>query len=94
MARVAIRYCPRCKWLPRAAWLAQELLGTFTEELSEVALVPDARGGVLEVLVDGEVVASRKRDGGLLQPKELKQRVRDKIAPNRDLGHVDRSGAK
>ncbi|MFT9166396.1 MAG: Rdx family protein, partial [Komagataeibacter saccharivorans] len=32
----------------------------------------------------------RKRDGGFPGPKELKQRVRDVIAPERDMGHIDR----
>ncbi|HEU5015811.1 MAG TPA: Rdx family protein [Roseiflexaceae bacterium] len=38
--RVAIRYCTQCRWLLRAAWMAQELLTTFVTELGGVALVP------------------------------------------------------
>ena len=30
---VEIKYCVRCGWLPRSAWMAQELLGTFGEAL-------------------------------------------------------------
>ena len=41
--RVEIRYCVKCRWMLRAAWLAQELLSTFEEEIGGVALVP---GGV------------------------------------------------
>jgi selenoprotein W-related protein len=44
--RVEIEYCTQCRWLLRAAWLAQELLTTFEQELGEVALVPGT-GGVL-----------------------------------------------
>ncbi|MBI4337755.1 MAG: SelT/SelW/SelH family protein [Chloroflexi bacterium] len=87
--RVEIMYCTQCGWLPRAIWLAQELLATFDQELSEVALVP-ATGGVLEVRVDGAMVWSLKAEGGLPQPKELKRRVRDLVAPGRKLGHADR----
>ena len=40
--RVQIEYCTQCRWLLRAAWMAQELLATFESELGEVALVPTA----------------------------------------------------
>lgn len=88
--RVEIEYCTQCRWLLRAAWMAQELLTTFNSELSEVALIP-GKGGVLEVRVDGATVWSRKVEGRLPEPPELKQRVRDRVAPSRKLGHADRS---
>ena len=87
--RVEIEYCTQCRWMLRAAWLAQELLTTFEDDLAEVALVP-GRGGVFEVRVDAETVWSRETERGFPQPKELKQRVRDVIAPGRSLGHSDR----
>ena len=89
--RVEIEYCPRCRWLLRAAWLAQELLETFDTELGEVALVPGA-SGVFEIRVDGDLVWSREAEGGFPEAKQLKQRVRDHVAPDRDLGHIDRPG--
>lgn len=88
--RVEIEYCPRCRWLLRSAWLAQELLETFDTELGEVALIPGA-SGVFEIRVEGERVWSREADGGFPEAKQLKQRVRDRIAPDRNLGHADRS---
>ncbi len=87
--RVEIEYCTQCRWMLRAAWLAQELLTTFEDDLAEVALVP-GKGGVFEVRVDAETVWSRETERGFPQPKELKQRVRDVIAPGRSLGHSDR----
>jgi len=87
--RVEIRYCTQCRWLLRAAWLAQELLTTFEAELGEVALVPGT-GGVFEVRVDGETLWSRAERGRFPELKELKQLVRDHVAPERDLGHSDR----
>jgi len=87
--RVAITYCRQCNWLLRAGWMAQELLSTFGEELGEVALRP-ATGGAFWIEVDGTIVWERVRDGGFPDVKALKQRVRDAIAPDRDLGHVDR----
>ena len=87
--RIEIEYCTQCRWMLRAAWLAQELLTTFEQDVAEIALVP-GRGGVFEVRVDAETVWSRVGDGGFPQPKELKQRVRDVVAPGRSLGHSDR----
>ena len=86
---VGIEYCRRCRWLLRSAWMAQELLTTFQEELGGVTLIPNAEGGVFEVRLAGEPIFSRKQDGGFPDIKELKQLVRDRVAPGRDLGHVD-----
>jgi len=87
--RVEIEYCTQCRWLLRAAWMAQELLTTFETELNEVALKPGT-GGIFEVRLDGETLFSRKQHERFPESKELKQLVRDRIAPGRDLGHSDR----
>lgn len=89
MNRVEIDYCPRCRWLLRAGWYAQELLSSFETELQEVALRP-AESGVFTIRLNGEVLADRKRDGGFPEITALKRAVRDRVAPSRDLGHVDR----
>jgi len=86
---IAITYCRQCNWMLRAAWMAQELLSTFADDLGEVALVPGT-GGVFVIECDGEPIWDRTRDGGFPDAKTLKQRVRDRIEPARDLGHVDR----
>jgi selenoprotein W-related protein len=86
---VRIRYCTGCKWLLRAAWLAQELLSTFGEDLGEVALIPDETGGVFDVHIDSELVWSRAEKQRFPEAKEIKQAVRDIVAPGRDLGHID-----
>ncbi len=87
--RIEIEYCTGCRWLLRAAWLAQELLSTFEAELAEVALIPGATGGIFEVRIEGKTLWSRHEQGRFPEPKEIKQRVRDVVAPGRDLGHVD-----
>ena len=87
--RIAIRYCTQCHWLLRAAWMAQELLSTFGTDLGEVSLQPGT-GGVFVITYDGEVIWERKTDGGFPDVKQLKQRVRDHLDPDRDLGHLDR----
>ena len=91
---VEITYCRLCNWLLRAGWTAQELLSTFAAELGSVTLIPDDTGGVFEVKVDGRLIWSRKDQGRFPEMKELKQLVRDKVAPERDLGHVDSKEAK
>ena len=88
LPRVEIIYCRQCRWLMRAAWMAQELLTTFEEDLGEVALRPGT-GGIFEVRVEDTLVWSRKVEGGFPEIKVLKQRVRDQVAPDRDLGHSD-----
>lgn len=89
--QVEIEYCTQCRWLLRAAWLAQELLTTFEADLAGVNLMPGT-GGVLEVRLNGEVLFNRKQAGRFPESKELKQLIRDVIAPDRDLGHSDRPG--
>lgn len=69
--------------------MAQELLTTFAEELGEVALVPGS-GGIFEVRLNGEVLWNKKAAGRYPEPKEIKQLIRDRIAPSKDLGHSDR----
>lgn len=94
-SRVAITYCVKCKWQLRAQWYAGELLQTFDEMLAEVALRPaakDAEAGVFRVAVNGTDVWNRKRDGGFPEIGELKRRVRDLVAPEMSLGHIDRAG--
>ena len=85
---VEMEICTQCRWLLRAAWLAQELLTTFDGDLKSVNLVPGT-GGILEVRCDGVVIFSRKEAGRFPESKELKQLIRDLIDPERSLGHSD-----
>lgn len=85
---VEIEYCTQCRWLLRAAWLAQELLTTFEGELGGVTLTPGT-GGIFEVRCDAVLLWSRKQEGRFPEAKELKQRLRDVIAPDKPLGHSD-----
>ncbi len=87
---LVIEYCTQCHWLLRAAYFAQELLTTFEAELGGVTLIP-GQGGVFEVRLGNDIVWSRKKEGGFPEAKELKQRVRDLIAPAKDLGHSGRA---
>ena len=86
---VTITYCSQCNWLLRAAWIAQELLSSFSTDLASVTLVPGT-GGIYEIKVDDELIWERKRDGGFPEAAALKQRVRDICFPERSLGHIDK----
>lgn len=90
LPRVEIVYCTQCRWLLRAAWMAQELLTTFVDELGEVALAPGT-GGVFQVRVNEELIWDRAERERFPDIKELKQLVRDRIAPQKELGHSERS---
>jgi selenoprotein W-related protein len=85
---VEIEYCTQCRWLLRAAWLAQELLTTFEQDLHNVSLQPGT-GGIFEVRLNGAVIFSRKEAARFPESKELKQLIRDVIDPERNLGHSD-----
>lgn len=91
---IEIEYCPGCRWLLRAGWTAQELLTTFESELGAVTLRPSELAGTFRVRVEGLTVWNRKDEGRFPEMKELKQRIRDQIAPQRDLGHSDVGGAQ
>ena len=78
--RVEIEYCSQCRFILRASWMAQELLTTFADELGEVALVPGT-GGIFEVRLNGEQLWNKKQAGRYPEPKEIKQLIRDRIAP-------------
>ena len=88
--RITIAYCKQCQWLLRSAWMAQELLSTFGADLGEVALIPGT-GGVFQIAYESDILWNCKRDGGFPDAKTLKQRVRGRLDPARDLGHVDRT---
>lgn len=88
--RIVITYCRQCNWLLRSGWMAQELLSTFSEELGEVALRPGT-GGTFRIELDGETIWDRVADGGFPEIKVLRGRVRDRVAPDRGLGHTDRA---
>lgn len=89
-AEIVVEYCPKCKWLLRAAYIAQELLTTFEEELKGVSLQPSAVSGRFQISLNGECIFDRKREGGFPEVKQLKQLVRDHVCPDKNLGHSDR----
>ncbi|CAJ0745793.1 3523_t:CDS:10, partial [Entrophospora sp. SA101] len=86
--RIEIEFCIQCRWTLRAGWMAQELFITFGNALGEVALIP-GMSAVFKVTIDGEIIWDRKKEGRFPELKELKQLIRNKIAPDMKLGHSD-----
>lgn len=86
---ITIEYCPKCNWMLRAAWLAQEILVTFENELEKVSLKPSSIAGIFIIKIGEHTVFDRKINGGFVEPKIYKQLIRDYIAPKKHLGHSD-----
>lgn len=87
---ISIEYCPRCGWMLRSAYMAQELLSTFTEQLKGVTLIPSETSGTFIISINDQLIFDRKDAGRFPEIKELKKLVRDHINPGMDLGHTDR----
>ena len=89
---IIIEYCPKCGWLLRSAYMAQEILTTFTEDVEAVSLKPAEVSGTFTIDINGEILFDRRERGRFPEIKELKQLIRDKINPEKSLGHSDKKG--
>jgi len=87
---VSIEYCPKCGWLLRSAYMAQELLTTFNDDLKGVLLVPSEISGRFIISINDEKIFDRKEQGRFPEIKELKQMIRDVVNPDKSLGHSDK----
>lgn len=87
---ITIEYCPKCGWLLRAAYMAQELLTTFTDDVEGVTLKPSHTAGTYTIFVNDNAVFDRKTEGRFPEIKELKQLVRNIVNPEKSLGHSDK----
>ena len=84
---ITIEYCPQCGWLLRAAYMAQELLTTFTGDVKGIMLQPSDTAGRYTISINNKIIFDRKTAGRFPEIKELKQLVRDLVNPAKDLGH-------
>lgn len=87
---IQIEYCPKCGWMLRAAYMAQELLTTFTGDIQGITLLPSDINGRYQIRVDDQLIFDRKIQGRFPEIKELKQIIRDIVAPEKSLGHSDK----
>ncbi|MEJ7587263.1 MAG: SelT/SelW/SelH family protein [Ferruginibacter sp.] len=86
---ITIAYCPKCNWMLRSAYIAQEFLTTFSDDLKAVTLQPSEVNGAFHISVNEQKIFDRKDYGGFPEIKELKQLVRDIVSPGKNLGHSD-----
>lgn len=86
---VSITYCPKCGWMLRSAYMAQEILTTFVDEVMGVTLLPSETSGVFSVHVGEKLIFDRKQMQRFPEIKELKQLIRDEVDPTKHLGHSD-----
>ena len=86
---IEIEYCTKCRWLLRASWIAQELLSTFSPDISGVTLIPSDIAGIFEIRCGRDIIWERGKKKGMPEIKELKRKVRDIVAPEKTLGHID-----
>ncbi|MBK9130840.1 MAG: Rdx family protein [Gammaproteobacteria bacterium] len=84
--RVVVEYCCRCGFMLRAAWVAQELLKTFEDEIVEVALRPDS-GGIFAIRLDETLLFSNKVEGRFPEMRELRERLAAALGSDKRFGH-------
>lgn len=87
---IEIEYCPKCGWMLRAAYMAQELLTTFTDDVKGVMLIPSTISGRYSISINTQIVFDRKKEGKFPEIKDLKQLIRDIVNPGKDLGHSEK----
>ena len=87
---IIIEYCPKCGWMLRSAYFAQELLSTFSDDVKGVLLQPSETTGTFKISIEDTLIFDRVSAGGFPEIKELKQKVRDIVNPEKSLGHSDK----
>jgi selenoprotein W-related protein len=73
----------------RSSWIGQELIQTFEDQLPQITLSPSSEAGIFKIYCDKHLIWDRKIDQNALDIKVIKQRVRDRIAPDKELGHTE-----
>jgi len=87
---LTIEYCPKCGWMLRSSYFAQELLSTFSDDITGILLQPSEKSGTFQIRIDENILFDRVQAGGFPEIKQLKQTVRDIVNPGKNLGHSDK----
>ncbi len=69
---ISIEYCNKWNYLPRAASMATELLEKYGNSISRLELIPSG-GGVYEVMKNGKLIFSKKKEERFPELDEIKQ---------------------
>lgn len=75
---VTLEYCAQCGYLPRAQWMASEILSAMEEDIKSFNFIPSG-GGVFEWAVDGDVIYSKKSTGQFPEVEEIMQAIADRL---------------
>lgn len=75
---ITIEYCASCNYLPRALWMAGEILAEIQADVARFVLVPGDRG-VFEWSAGGDPVFSKAALGRFPELDELKQIIYAKL---------------
>lgn len=75
---ISITYCTKCHFLPRAVWVAEELLHTFQDHVSGVTLVPGG-GGQFEVRHGDDLIFDNRAAGRFPETRELREAIAARI---------------
>ncbi|MFZ5978664.1 MAG: SelT/SelW/SelH family protein [Bacteroidota bacterium] len=86
---ITIEYCPKCGWLLRAAYMAQEILISFSDDIKAVSLQPSEQPGAYYIYINDDIVFNRKEYGGFPEIKIIKRIIRNIVNPEKNLGHID-----
>jgi selenoprotein W-related protein len=71
---ITVEYCASCNYLPRALWMAGEILSEIQFEVGRFSLVPGDMG-VFEWKADGDTVFSKAATGRFPELEELKEAI-------------------
>lgn len=75
---VTVVYCASCNYLPRALWMAGEILSEVSSEVAALHLVPGDRG-VFDWFVDDDRVFSTGDLGRFPDLEELKEAIYERL---------------
>lgn len=59
--------------------MAEQILGEFEHETESLKLIP-SRGGVFEVVVDGDLIYSKKETGRHAEYEEVAVKIRNRLS--------------
>ena len=89
--RIVIEYCPvAAGYLGPVGWHRKFLRLSKTRLMKSLKPRKD-KSGVFQIACNQELIWCRERDKGFPNIKELKQRIRDYVSPEKELGHIDRT---
>ena len=75
---VTLEYCAQCGYLPRAQWMAGEILAALQDDIASFALIPGG-GGCFEWAVDGEVISSKNATGRFPDVDEIMELIANRL---------------